>query len=115
MKIEEVKEVVEGLGWLFNVDDKGEQCCFTISNIGCNGKDFTTEIITKKVDAKEFLSELYKIIENYDIDYETYLCLGPDGHGSNNAPYSIRDILEDNEEYVQELEKIYYEMRFRVQ
>lgn len=40
---------------------------------------------------------------NFDPDYETYIWLGPDGHGSNGAPYRIRDILDEMERYAEEL------------
>lgn len=107
MTIADLKERIEKLGWGFEVEvfEKGD-CLFTLSDFGSNGKDYTTELTTERADPISFLKALDYFIEGFDVDYETYLWLGPDGHGVNNAPYYIRDILEDNEEYLSRLEEI---------
>ena len=35
--------------------------------------------------------------EGFDVDSETYLWLDDNGHGTNGAPYRMRDVLEDME------------------
>ena len=90
----------------FHIFAEQQIILFTLSDFGSNGKDYTTELTTERADPISFLKALDYFIEGFDVDYETYLWLGPDGHGANNAPYSIRDILEDNEEYLSRLEEI---------
>lgn len=34
------------------------------------------------------------LLDDYDVSYETYACLGDDGHGVNGAPYELEDVLE---------------------
>lgn len=50
--------------------------------------------------------QIHAIYENYDPDEETYLWLGPDGHGRNGAPYSLRAVLEDMESVDEALKKL---------
>lgn len=45
-----------------------------------------------------FAEAVENFYENFDPDYETHLWLGPDGHGKNDAPYSMRVILDEMEE-----------------
>lgn len=42
-----------------------------------------------------FCDNVYEYYDNYDVSYETYLCLDSDGHGSNGAPYDMKDVYED--------------------
>ena len=107
MTIKKKKKRIEKLGWSFEVEIfENNDCLFTLSNCGRFGKDFTTELTAERADPVNFLKALDYFIEGFDVDYETYLWLGPDGHGVNNAPYYIRDILEENEEYISQLEEI---------
>ena len=49
------------------------------------------------------LDELY---ECFDVDYETYIWLGNDGHGRSGAPYHIKDLLADMEEVDEKLKQL---------
>lgn len=44
---------------------------------------------------QSLVKELHDYWEDFDVDEETYLWIGEDGHGKNGAPYHIKDILED--------------------
>lgn len=41
--------------------------------------------------------------EDYDPSYETYIWLDNTGHGTNGAPYDMRDILSDKEEFKEKI------------
>ena len=63
--------------------------------IGVNspeGQDFWFTI-----DCDDILGNLYDYIEDFDADAETYIWLDSDGHGTNGAPYHMRDVLDDME------------------
>lgn len=66
--------------------------------------DARTEIYASNL--TEFIREVKNQYESYDPDEEASLWIGPDGHGTNGAPYHIREILDDMEE----LEKAYEEL-----
>lgn len=57
---------------------------------------------------KEKLDELY---DNFDVDYETYIWIGDDGHGKSGAPYHIKDILADMEEIDEKLKQLSVEFK----
>lgn len=57
---------------------------------------------------KEKLDELY---DNFDVDYETYIWIGDDGHGKSGAPYHIKDILADMEEVDEKLKQLSVEFK----
>ncbi|MBO5628352.1 MAG: hypothetical protein J5965_04650 [Aeriscardovia sp.] len=50
---------------------------------------------------------LYNEYENFDVDEETALWIGEDGHGKNGAPYHIRDIIQEFERYEQDLDDLW--------
>lgn len=59
------------------------------------------------VDFDELCARVSDFAHNFDADYETYIWLGPDGHGQNGAPYHIRDILDEMESYDDELRRLW--------
>lgn len=61
------------------------------------GEDFCITVDFTPGTAKGFTEALDKYVENFDVDEETYIWLGADGHGCNGAPYHIKDILQDKE------------------
>ena len=59
-------------------------------------RDYSLEI----EDVRDFDDLCKKVQESYEgfyPDYETFLWIGPNGHGINGAPYRIRDILDEQE------------------
>ena len=55
----------------------------------------------------ELCTEIERSYMGFDADYETYIWLGPDGHGHNGAPYHIRDILDEMERYDDQLRRLW--------
>lgn len=86
-----------------NLDDNGNYS-YDLQFYSEAGQDvnYTIELGAKD-DASKFLNELEAIYENYDADEEAYKRLGPDGHGKNGAPHSMRAVLEDMEDVEERL------------
>lgn len=57
-------------------------------------------------DEEEIREKLDELYEDFDVDYETYLWIGDDGHGKSGAPYHIKDILADMEEVDEKLKQL---------
>jgi hypothetical protein len=57
-------------------------------------------------DVDEIRDKLAELYENFDVDYETYIWLGDDGHGKSGAPYHIKDVLADMEEVDEKLKQL---------
>lgn len=60
---------------------------------------------------EELIKRITELAEDYDPEYETYLWLDDTGHGKNGAPYSMRAILDEKEEYLSELESLAYQFQ----
>ena len=43
------------------------------------------------------MHNLYSVYEDFDVSSEAYLWLDSDGHGTNGAPYDMKDLYEDFE------------------
>ena len=71
------------------------------------GQDVSQEIDLYDWDDEEEIREkLDELYENFDVDYETYIWLGHDGHGKSGAPYHIKDLLADMEEVDEKLKQL---------
>lgn len=90
-----------------DVEDKLEDLDFRISGHNTDDKYYSFDIqkyydsydqiftlIGKKDEPASVVNALREVHDNFDIDYETYIWIGEDGHGKNSAPYHISDILE---------------------
>ncbi len=74
-------------------------------------RDYSLEI----EDVRGFEDLCKKVQESYegfDPDYETFLWIGPDGHGRNGAPYHIRDILAEHDLIDSKLSGLLFALRF---
>jgi hypothetical protein len=78
------------------------------------GQDVMLEIeLEDWNDTEEICDKLKKLYENFDVDYETYIWIGEDGHGKNGAPYHIQDILNDMENAEKKLGELYEEFMLK--
>lgn len=94
---EQVCEVADKLDW--NVEDE------IFSKYTPANQDFTVNLtVTKGFDV--FLEELNAIIDNYDCSEEAYHWLDNTGHGKNGAPYDMKDVYEDMEACLANMEEL---------
>lgn len=71
------------------------------------GQDVCKEIdLNDWNDVDEIREKLDDLYENFDVDYETYIWLGNDGHGQSGAPYHIKDVLADMESVDEKLKQL---------
>lgn len=75
------------------------------------GGDYDGYITLNGDTIEELAEDAYAAYENFDVDEETALWIGSDGHGTNGAPYHIRDILEEFESYEKDLENLWDVLR----
>ena len=82
--------------WEVDFSEENSSVTATFGPLFSLNKDYSLEI----EDVRGFDDLCKKVQESYedfDPDYETFLLIGPDGHGKNGAPYRIRDILVEHE------------------
>lgn len=75
------------------------------------GGDYDGYITLSGDTIEELAEDAYAAYDNFDVDEETALWIGEDGHGKNGAPYHIRDILEEFESYEKDLENLWDALR----
>jgi len=91
----EIKKIIkkaEELDWVIT-DEGNNQYLF--SKYSPAGQDFN--ITVEGRNAEELIHDIYERYDNFDVSYETYLWLDSTGHGTNGAPYDMRDLYEDME------------------
>ena len=96
---QKITEIAEILGW--SVDFSEPQNGKTDVNFAkytSYGQDFNFSVELEDDDMEAFIDNIHEYYENFDVDEETYLWIGSDGHGKNGAPYHIADIVKDMEE-----------------
>ena len=91
-KINKMVEIAKNLGWSVRVEGNG----FSLQQFSPAGQDFNIEIEAE--DIFDFIAELKYKYEGFDVSTETYLWLDNEGHGTNGAPYDMKDLYEDMEE-----------------
>jgi hypothetical protein len=87
--VKKVIEVAENLGWSVT-EENGE---FSFQQFSPAGQDFTIEFTVESLE--DLSKELTETYEAFDCSSETYLWLDKDGHGTNGAPYDMKDLYED--------------------
>ena len=101
-QIKELIERVESLGWTVSKEGENE---YRLSKHSPQGQDFS--IIIGGETTEDFINNIRRAYERFDISEETYLRLDSRGHGINSALYDIRDVLEDMEACEQMILSLY--------
>lgn len=78
---------------------------YLISNFSPCGQDCNASIDTED-DADLFIDNIRVYVNDFDVSYETYLWLDNTGHGTNGAPYDMKDVYEDMEWWRDSLEEL---------
>ena len=105
MTRKQIEKAAEDAGWnvTINKDKDGYSVAFHMYT-DTAGQDVNVELQVAKLE--DLKHEVYEYWQNYDVDEETSLWIGPDGHGKNGAPYHITDIVKDMQEVDDSLEKL---------
>lgn len=96
MTREQIKEISNDKGWSVHFSEQGDDIVVEFETYTSFGQDFIVPIVVKSLD--DVQEELQNYYDAFDVDEQTSLWIGPDGHGKNGAPYHISDIVKDMEE-----------------
>lgn len=99
----------EDLDWVVTEEDKNQ---YLFSKYSPAGQDFN--ITVEGNNAKELIDSVYEAYENFDVSYETYIWLDNTGHGTNGAPYNMKDLYEDMETCEQMILDLYNELSITI-
>ena len=73
--------------------------------------DFVFAIQCEEKSLQSFVIQLENYLKNFDVDYETSIWIGKDGHGINGAPYHIKDILDQMYLAKEQMAALLYEIK----
>lgn len=106
-EIENLIDISEEKGWSVSVvkmcNNKRELWFQQYTDMG---QDFNFSVDYDD-DPKVVVKKMYDYWENFDLDEEVSLWIGPDGHGKNGAPYHISDILKDMKQAEDMMEELW--------
>ena len=101
-KIEYLLSVIEKLGYNIQEEDEG---IYSIGAYSPCEQDCFASINTEN-DANLFVKNIKNYANNFDVSYKTYIWLDSTGHGTNGAPYDMKDVYEDMEWWKNSLNKL---------
>ena len=96
MDKEKIIKIAETNSWAVSEETYVNGKGLLFSKFSPAGQDFNIPI-EPCVSFGDLLGRIKEYHDNFDIDYETYIWIGTDGHGKNGAPYHIKDLVEDIE------------------
>ena len=95
---EKIKEIAENQGFAVDIVDNGDgNYTFIFSKYSPAGQDFSFEADMEENNIQYLLDNIYDFYKNYDCSEEAYLWLDETGHGTNGAPYDMKEVYEDME------------------
>lgn len=93
-----IVEIAEENGWKVDVESNdGDNFSYEFSKYSPVGQDFSFEAEMEDNNVYALLNNIKDYYDNYDCSYEAYLWLDNTGHGTNGAPYDMKDVYEDME------------------
>lgn len=103
---ETIEKVAELSGWKVYIDNT----IFEFEKM-IGTQDFVFSISYEEKSLQSVVIQIENYLKNFDVDYETSLWIGKDGHGANGAPYHIKDILEEMYLAKEQISILLYEIK----
>lgn len=93
-----IVEIAEENGWKVDVESNdGDNFFYEFSKYSPAGQDFSFEAEIEDNNVYALLNNIKDYYDNYDCSYEAYLWLDNTGHGTDGAPYDMKEVYEDME------------------
>ena len=103
--VDKVIEIADQNEWSVTVDNNS----IMFSKYSPEGQDFNFEVeIGENIET--LTDNISEYINNFDVSYETYLWLDSEGHGTNGAPYDMKDVYADMEACLEMVRDLYTEL-----
>ena len=95
---DKIIKVAEENGWSVYIEDETEDyICFDFGKYSPAGQDFHVSAELEDMEIETLMDNLNSRYADFDCSEETYLWLDNTGHGTNGAPYDMKDLYEDME------------------
>lgn len=94
--ISEVERIAQEEGWSVSVEEHNEYTTFEFRKGSPAGHDFGF-CADYEGSVESLIDNIYRSYDDFDISSEAYLWLDSEGHGTNGAPWDMRDVYDDFE------------------
>jgi len=98
--VNKIVKIAEKLDWNVNIDNNDLE----FTKYSPAGQEFNFRVDGE--DLEEVTQNINERCENFDCSEEAYLWLDDSGHGTNGAPYDMKDLYEDMEECLTMMEEL---------
>lgn len=106
MTRKQIEKAAEEAGWDVTITKRVEGGYDIEFQMYTNfGQDVNESFVVRTLD--DIKHEVYERYQNFDINEEAAIWIGPDGHGHNGAPHNIDEILDDMKEVERALESLF--------
>lgn len=104
----EVLNKIRELGW--SVEKENENS-YRLGKYSPAGQDFSILIYSKE-SSDDFIDQIYDRYNEFDVSEEVYLWLDESGHGTNGAPYDMKDVYEDMKWCEEAIYELYEDLKY---
>lgn len=104
-KLKKFRRIAESLEWTVTIDRN----YIYLQKFSPAGQDFNVDIEASNI--QEAVIELKNRCDNFDCSEEASLWLDDTGHGTNGAPYAMKDVYEDMEACLEMMEELYDKLK----
>lgn len=115
--LNKIEEIANNKGWYVDISETKEKSTmtFVFQTHSRYGRDFDFELEINNKYPKMVIYEMEGFYDGFDVDYETYIWIGANGHGINGAPYHIEDILNDTKWLKNKIEELICSLKHEIQ
>lgn len=103
---ETIEKVANSCGWSVYIDNAN----FYFEKM-IETQDFVFAISCEEKSLQSLVIQIESYLKNFDVDYETSIWIGENGHGKNGAPYHIKDILDEMYSAKEQIAILLYELK----
>lgn len=104
--IQEILNKIDELGW--SVDEHDD--FYEFGKYSPAEQNFRITIYSKE-SSEDFIDQIYDRYNEFDVSEEAYLWLDETGHGTNGAPYDMKDVYEDMEWCKETILELYEDLK----
>ncbi len=93
-----IKRIATEAGWNVYIEEETEDhICYDFGKYSPAGQDFHVSAELEDMEIETLVNNLNSRYTDFDCSAETYLWLDNTGHGTNGAPYDMKELYEDME------------------
>lgn len=93
-----IKRIATEAGWNVYIEEETEDhICYDFGKYSPAGQDFHVSAELEDMEIETLVNNLNSRYTDFDCSEETYLWLDNTGHGTNGAPYDMKELYEDME------------------